>query len=164
MELRYLLGIVGIVGYLAFANRTALVSFAKSAATKLAPLSKNTKVGWLIPLAIGGVVFWPEISAWIPRPQPVVPIVEPDMVDRAFEAQETAFRKLQSDKATRLRAGEFASESESVKWFESQYIDAKKKALNELLEFEYESFGMEKWSPESEAAIAEKLAVQGGVK
>lgn len=87
-----------------------------------------------------------------------------DIVDRAFESQEKAFRKLQSDKAARLRAGEFASESESVKWFESQYIDAKKTALKELLEYEYDHFGMEKWSPAAEADIAEKLAVQGGVK
>jgi len=94
-------------------------------------------------------------------PVPPVPVDDTDLVDSYFFASETMFRSLQGQKADRLRAGEFETEADSVKWFETQFTDAKREAVKPLLDYEFEQFGREKWTPEGEAVIADKWAKGG---
>lgn len=70
METRHIIGIIAIVGYVAFQNRERLKTLAKSVFAKASPLVKSAKLTWLIPLLVGGVVMWPDISPHIPWPSP----------------------------------------------------------------------------------------------
>lgn len=111
MEIRHILGIVATIGYIAFANRERLKTLAKSAFATLSPMVKGQSRGWLIPLAIGGVVLWPDIAPHIPWPSPVVPtpIVERnDPLTKAQAAQRSAeiamLRELAADTSPNTQA------------------------------------------------------------
>ena len=163
MEIRHLAAIVAAVCWVGWTQRTHIKSAVVAAWQRVAPMAKSAKASWLIPLAIGGGLLWPDIAKYLPKPSPVDPIVETDLVDSYFVAAEVSFRSLQGQKATKLRAGEFETEADSVKWFEGQFTDAKRIAVKPLLDYEYDQFGGEKWTPEGEAVIAEQW-LKGGVE
>ena len=111
METRHIIGIVATIGYIAFVNSERLKSLAKSAYAALSPMVAVQSRGWLIPLAIGGVVFWPDIASHIPWPSPVVPtpIVERnDPLTKAQTAQRSAeiamLRELAADTSPNTQA------------------------------------------------------------
>lgn len=121
----------------------------------------------LLPFAlIAGVILWLAIGSGGDNPEPVEP-VEPDppvvvdLVSETFDKYERLFRETQGRKAALLRRGEFSTEADSVQWFASQ--DVPKQAFAELLDYEYEQFGGEKWTAEAEAKVAEQWAA-GGAK
>tara|TARA_B110000503_G_C7003242_1_gene352416 strand:+ start:267 stop:644 length:378 start_codon:yes stop_codon:yes gene_type:complete len=114
-------------------------------------------------LLTGGVMMAPRLNCHGSPPSPVDPIVETDLVDSYFVAAEVSFRSLQGQKADKLRAGEFEAEADSVKWFETEFTNAKREAVKPLLDYEFEQFGREKWTPEGEAAIAERWS-KGGAR
>lgn len=125
-------------------------------------MSRYLRFAPLLILA-GGVMMAPRLNCHGSPPSPVDPVAETDLVDSYFVAAEVSFRSLQGQKATKLRAGEFETEADSVKWFEGQFTDAKRIAVKPLLDYEYDQFGGEKWTPEGEAVIAEQW-LKGGVE
>ena len=112
-------------------------------------------------LLAGGVMMSPGLSCQGPGPGP--PDGSADLVDDYFDSSEVAFRQLQGQKADKLRAGEFETEADSVKWFETEFTAAKRIAVKPLLDYEFKQFGREKWTPEGEAAIAERWS-KGGAR
>lgn len=79
-----------------------------------------------------------------------------DVATVAFDAYEASWRKLQGEKAAKLRAGEFENETKSQQWFLKQNGEALKKAFTPVVAAEFEAFGLEKWTAEKEAAVAER--------
>lgn len=125
---------------------------------------QQTQPNLILVLVIGAVVFFSSRGCEPSGPvQPVDPVPTTDLVSDFFDKSESAFRELQGRKASKLRAGEFSNETESVKWFEAEFLSARKSAVQPLVEYEYEQFGGDKWTAESEAAIADRWA-KGGAK
>lgn len=79
-----------------------------------------------------------------------------DVATVAFDAYEASWRKLQGEKAAKLRAGEFANEKASRDWFLSKNRDALQNAFTPVIAAEFEVFGLEKWTAAKEAAVAER--------
>ena len=79
-----------------------------------------------------------------------------DVASVAFDNYEASWRKLQGEKAAKLRAGEFENEAKSTAWFLQQNGAALKAAFTPVLDAEFEAFGLDKWTAEKEAAVAER--------
>lgn len=79
-----------------------------------------------------------------------------DVATVAFDTYEASWRKLQGEKAAKLRAGDFANEQASKDWFLSQNREALKNAFTPVVTVEFEAFGLDKWTAEKEAAVAER--------
>jgi hypothetical protein len=95
--------------------------------------------------AAGGI----EIGGDV-RPGPV------DAVSVVFDTQESAFRRLSSERAKALRAGELSSEKASADWMAAKYLPESDAAWATLLTAEAAEFGGEKWTAEKEAAVIER--------
>ena len=72
-------------------------------------MAKSAKASWLIPLAIGGGLLWPDIAKYLPKPSLVVPIVvRNDPLSKAQTAQRSAelamLRELAADTSPNTQA------------------------------------------------------------
>jgi len=74
-----------------------------------------------------------------------------DAAGTAFRKYESAWRDAQKGLAERLERGEITSESDASKWFGSANAAAMKAAFQPLVETEYEAFGGDKWTAQSQA-------------
>lgn len=74
-----------------------------------------------------------------------------DAAGTAFRKYESAWRDAQKGLAERLERGEITSESDASNWFGSANAAAMKAAFQPLVETEYESFGGDKWTAQSQA-------------
>ena len=91
MEIRHLAAIVAAVCWVGWTQRTRIKSAASAAWQRVAPLAKSASASWLIPVAIGGFLLWPDIAKYLPVPSPVVPIVERnDPLTKAYVLQRSA--------------------------------------------------------------------------
>lgn len=79
-----------------------------------------------------------------------------DVATVAFDTYEASWRKLQGEKATKLRAGEFANEAAAAAWFLQQNGAVLKASFTPVIDAEFQSFGGEQWTAEKEAAVAER--------
>jgi len=79
-----------------------------------------------------------------------------DAVSAVFDTQEAAFRKYSGERAVKLRAGEFANETQSKIWMDENFIPKADAAWVKLLEAEKAEFGGEQWTAEKEAATIER--------
>lgn len=114
---------------------------------------------WFLASAIlmiaGGIILLCGEKSDTPSPSPS-PSPFNDIAARAFSDTESAWRKLQGVKASKLRSGELKSETESAAWFQVKYTESFKEAWKPLLSAEYEEFGGDKWTAEKEAAVSER--------
>lgn len=70
MELRHILGIVGVIAVIGWQNRVKLKSLASAALAKSTPVLGNQKTAWAAAILALLTAFWPDISPHIPWPSP----------------------------------------------------------------------------------------------
>jgi hypothetical protein len=109
MEIRHLAAIVAAVCWVGWTQRTHIKSAVVAAWQRVAPMAKSAKASWLIPLAIGGGLLWPDIAKYLPKPSLVVPIVvRNDPLSKAQTAQRSAevamLRELAADTSPNTQA------------------------------------------------------------